>query len=75
MNSTLRWIHGQQTTTEDNMNIITIRCKAFSHEGVRLNQIRVDSDGTVRVYDSAAGYFTLRHSLSDKLVRKLSRRA
>ena len=43
---------------------ITMRSKAFANEGVRENYFQVDEDGTVRVYDKIAGYFTRCHSLS-----------
>jgi hypothetical protein len=47
------------------------RCKAFSGEGVRLNRIRVEKDGSVLVWDSVAGHFTTCHSLSAKAQDRL----
>jgi hypothetical protein len=49
---------------------ITMRCKAFSGEGVRTNRLRVESDGTVAVWDSVAGHYTACHSLSDSARRR-----
>lgn len=53
---------------------MTIRAKAFSGEGVRQHRVMVD-DANVRVYDSVAGHFTLRHSLSKKTVAKIIKAA
>jgi hypothetical protein len=50
---------------------MTIRCKAFDGEGVRTNRVMVDDDGTVRVYDSVAGYYTTCHSLSERTMRRI----
>ncbi len=47
------------------------RAKAFSGEGVREHKIKVDGDGTVRVWDSVAGHYTVCHSLSDGAQRRL----
>lgn len=49
----------------------TARAKAFSDEGVREHKIKVDSDGTVRVWDSVAGHYTTCHSLSVGAQRRL----
>ena len=49
----------------------TARVKAFSCEGIRLNRIQIDADGTVRVYDSIAGHYTRCHSLSPKTQARL----
>jgi hypothetical protein len=53
---------------------ITTRAKAFAG---RLQTIRamVDTDGTVRVYDSVAGYYTTCHSLSDSAQRRIRKLA
>ena len=53
----------------------TARVKAFSCEGVRTNRIQIDADGTVRVYDSVAGGYTLCHSLSPKTQARLRKLA
>lgn len=50
------------------------RARAF---GGRLETIQalVDADGTVRVYDSVAGYYTTFHSLSEGARRRIRRLA
>ena len=53
---------------------ITIRCKAFSGEGVRENKVMVDGD-TVRVWDSVAGHYTLVHALSPDSQRRIAKLA
>lgn len=57
----------QTTKTE---KFVTIRAKAFSHEGVRENKCMVESDGTVRVWDSVAGHYTTCHVLADSATRR-----
>ena len=48
------------------MKIINIKIRAFSCErSAKEHQVGVEDDGTVRVYDDVAGYFTLRHDLSE----------
>lgn len=54
---------------------LTVRAKAFSGEGVRTNRCTVDADGTVRVYDSVAGYYTTCHSLTSATIRRIRRLA
>ena len=49
---------------------ITMRAKAFSGEGVREHRLAVDGDGTVRVWDSVAGHYTLCHSLSGAAIAR-----
>lgn len=53
----------------------TARCKAFSTEGVRMNAISVDADGTVRVWDDVARCYTTCHSLSAAAQRRLRKLA
>ena len=53
---------------------MTVRAKAFTGEGVREHRCMVD-DVHVRVYDSCAGHFTLRHSLSPRTVRRIIAKA
>ena len=36
-------------------------------------RVRVDADGTVRVWDSCAGHYTLVHSLSPRTCRRIFR--
>jgi hypothetical protein len=52
------------TTATKNEMTITARCKAFDGEGVRENKIRIDADGTIRVWDAVAGHYTTCHGLS-----------
>ena len=55
---------------------INARAKAFSGQGIRSHRFHVDSDGTVRVWDAIAGYYTSCHSLSrstEARIRKLAR--
>ena len=44
------------------MTIVTIKAKVFG----KIQSVRaaVDADGTVRVWDSVAGHYTLCHNLS-----------
>lgn len=54
---------------------ITARAKAFSNEGVKPHKFNVDTDGTVRVWDSVAGHYTTCHCLSksaEARIRKLA---
>ena len=61
---------------------LTVRCKAFSNEGVRRKSIHVEADivtgatvkrGAIRVWDDVAGYFTSCHALSEATQRRLRR--
>ena len=55
--------------------VVVARAKAFAGQGVGTHKFEVESDGTVRVYDPIAGYYTLCHSLSDATqnrIRKLA---
>lgn len=54
---------------------LTVRCKAFGGEGVRENRVAVDRDGTVRVWDSAAGHYTTCHSLGRSALARIRRAA
>lgn len=51
------------------------RAKAFTGEPVRTHRVCVDSDGTVRVYDNVAGYYTRCHILSDRQQARIRREA
>ena len=54
----------------------TMRCRAFSGEGVRENRVTVGADGIVRVWDSVAGHYTTCHSMAESAqarARKLAR--
>lgn len=54
---------------------LTVRCKAFSADGVRENRVSVDSAGIVRVYDDVAGHYTVVHSLSAGAESRIRRMA
>lgn len=51
-------------------NIVTMRCKAFSPGVTAVYTLRVDDDGTARVYDSVAGHYTVCHSLGQDDIRR-----
>lgn len=54
--------------------IITVYCRAFG--GRRgLHRVMVSADGTVRVCDEVAGYYTTCHSLSRRAQRRAGRLA
>jgi hypothetical protein len=55
------------------MKTFQIRCKAFANEGVKINKVYVDDSGIVRVWDSVAGHFTARHSLTPRSIGKIQR--
>jgi hypothetical protein len=57
------------------MQDVTMRCRAFTGEGIRKNRIRVDADGTVRVFDAVAGYYTTCHVLGAAAQRRAKRMA
>lgn len=59
--------------TAANDTTITVRAKAFSCEGVRDHKMIVDEDGTVRVWDSVAGYYTTCHAMSDRTCLRIRR--
>ena len=51
-------------------NIVSLRARAFAGEGIKRHNVQVDPDGTVRVYDSTAGHYTLCHSLTENAKRR-----
>jgi hypothetical protein len=53
---------------------ITIRCKAFSCEGPRVNSVRVDGDD-VTVYDRVAKHYTNCHTLSRQTIARVRKLA
>lgn len=55
------------------MTTIQIRCKAFTGSAVKINKIHVSDDGTVEVWDSAAGHYTRCHALTARSIGKISR--
>jgi hypothetical protein len=54
---------------------IEARARAFCGEGVRTHKFEVEPDGTVLVWDSVAGHYTLCHSLSDSAQARIRRLA
>lgn len=54
---------------------LTIRCKAFSTEGVRANRILVETLGDVLVWDSVAGHYTTCHALSESTQARIRNQA
>ncbi len=61
------------TTTET--KTVTVKCKAFSGGRIAAHRCMVDADGTVRVYDDVAGYYTTCHSLSEATQRRIRKLA
>lgn len=59
-----------QTTTKTD-KVITARCKPFRGQGVAEHRLMVEADGTVRVWDEIAGYYTTLHSLSEASQRRI----
>jgi len=51
------------------------RGKVFSGQGVQIADVRVDEDGTVRVWDDVAGHWTTCHSISARNLRAIRRAA
>lgn len=49
---------------------ITMRCRAFSDGRVGPQRLRVEPDGSVRVWDPVARHYTLCHSLSPAAQRR-----
>ena len=54
---------------------LTVRCKAFAGESIKANRVQVESDGTVRVWDSVAGHFTNCHNMSEATIRRIRKLA
>lgn len=50
--------------------VISIRTKAFASEGIRMNRVMVEADGSVLVWDSVAGHYTRCHSMSESAIRR-----
>jgi len=49
--------------------IITMRCKAFSYEGIRYNRISIEGHD-VRVWDEFDGQFSTSHILSARQIAR-----
>jgi hypothetical protein len=65
------------TVLETNDVELTIRCKAFSGEGARLNKVLVEPgrNGAVLVWDSVAGHYTSCHILTIRTQAKIRSQA
>lgn len=55
------------TVRHCNTPSLAITTVAFTRYGKRQHDVTVDEDGTVRVYDSTAGYFTRCHSITPQV--------
>jgi uncharacterized Zn finger protein (UPF0148 family) len=66
---------GTQAMTTATETKVTARATAFAGQGVREHRFLVDTDGTVRVWDSIAGYYTACHGLSDAAQRRIRKLA
>jgi len=44
---------------------VVMTCSPFAGESPREHELWVDTDGTVRVYDSVSGYYTTCHSMPE----------
>jgi hypothetical protein len=64
-------------TAQANDVELTIRCKAFSGEGVRENKVLVEPgrNGAVLVWDSIAGHYTSCHILTIRTQAKIRSQA
>ena len=56
------------------LKVFPLRCRPFSGKLV-IARCRVDADGTVRVFDSVADYFTSCHRLPQSVQAKIRRLA
>ncbi len=66
---------GEMNMTATESKTVTVKCKAFSGGRIQSHRCIVDADGSVRVYDDVAGYYTTCHSMSERTqarVRKLA---
>lgn len=64
-----------KVTIVDNMQIMTIRAKAFSTEPTGAYTVSIAPGGLIRVYDSVAGYYTTCHALSQRTIDRILRNA
>ena len=49
----------------------TLRCTPFSALPIGPYRLAIEDDGTVRVWDSVAGHYTLCHALSGRTQKRL----
>jgi len=57
------------------MKIITTRARAFAGQAIRSHKFAIDTDGTVKVWDSVAGHFTACHSLGKSAIARIRKMA
>ena len=57
-----------------NGKLVTVTCKAFGGR-IGTHTCSVDADGTVRVWDSVAQYYTTCHSLSAYAISRIRKLA
>ena len=51
-----------------------VRCKAFSSEGVRINKVRIEQDGSLLVWDTVAGHYTSCHAILPQTAQRIRRK-
>lgn len=54
---------------------LTVRARAFTGHPIETHRVLVEADGTIRVYDSIAGHYTVCHALSKSAERRIRRLA
>lgn len=54
---------------------LTVRCRPFSGGRVAAHRVRVETDGSVTVWDEVAGHYTRCHVLSESACRRIVRLA
>jgi len=54
---------------------ITVRARFFSGQPIETRKVIVEDDGTIRVWDELAGYYTTCHSLTRSAERRIRKMA
>ncbi len=54
---------------------LTVRCRPFTGTRVAAHKVRVETDGSVTVWDEVAGHYTRCHVLSEPTCRRIRRLA
>ncbi len=68
--------HAAQEVGEQAGNrIVRCRAKAFAGQPIQSHRFAVSRDGAVRVWDDAAGRYTVCHSLAASAVRRIRKLA
>ncbi len=71
-----RWHNGRLVVVVQPEAVeLTARAKAFSGEAVRDHRFRIETDGTLRVWDTIAGHYTACHGLRPAAVRRIRKLA